>query len=217
MRNLVLMNSKIISEIVSKALNTYGYQSEIIKVLPKRISRNIELLIIETGLVINNTELQKTLMQLKINSPELFVVGISINQKWEDKIEFLTKYGEDVLSYPFPLQELLARIQLLFKKSQSNIKTDLKVGDVRINTIQRKVFNKNEEIPLCKKEYVLIEYMARNKNRPISRSELLDHIWDYKRINNSNTVDVHINRLRRKIVKKDAIKTVYGFGYRFDE
>jgi DNA-binding response OmpR family regulator len=74
-----------------------------------------------------------------------------------------------------------------------------------------------KEIPLRRREFALLEYMVRNKNRTISRAELLDHVWDYRRATGSNTVDVHIKRLRDKLMDKDIIETVHGFGYTVKE
>jgi DNA-binding response OmpR family regulator len=211
------MKSKILSSIICNSLSAYGFLCETKQGLTKEIGESTELIIIDTCYVFENIITQKILKRFLSRDRNSFVVGIVTNGKWEDRIEFLKKYGQDVLNYPFPLQELLARIQVLYRKQGLKGNNEIQVGQVRINTYEHKVFEKSNEVPLCKKEYVLLEYMARNKNRAISRSELLDHIWDYKRINSSNTVDVHINRLRKKIENKKSIKTIHGFGYRFDE
>ncbi len=71
-----------------------------------------------------------------------------------------------------------------------------------------------KDIDLRRKEYELFEYLARNRNRVISRCELLDHVWDYRSYTGSNTIDVHIKRIRDKIVNKNLIETVHGQGYR---
>jgi len=91
------------------------------------------------------------------------------------------------------------------------------IGDVLLDTNNKTVSTKNSDIDLRKKEYQLLEYLVRNKNRTISRCELLDHVWDYRSYTGSNTIDVHIKRLRDKLPRKSLIETVHGQGYRIKD
>lgn len=216
MQVLIYLKSKTISNIIERSLISYGYPITTIPELNTRIPSAIDLLIIDVKQVLSEEKVQEKLQEAIKRKPELNIFGISTSNNWEDRIEFLKRFGHDVLNYPFPIQELLTRIQLLYRKPKEKNTLNIDLGSIKINTYEHKVFTKKEELGLCRKEYVLLEYMARNRKRPISRSELLDHIWDYKRINSSNTVDVHINRLRKKLGKEAVIKTIHGFGYRID-
>ncbi len=82
-----------------------------------------------------------------------------------------------------------------------------------MDTSSKSIYKENEEIEVRNKEYDLFEYLVRNKERPISRCELLDHVWDYREYVGSNTIDVHINRLRKKLKDSNIIETVHGIGY----
>jgi len=88
------------------------------------------------------------------------------------------------------------------------------IGDILLDTTNKTVSVKNSDIDLRKKEYQLLEYLVRNRNRTVSRCELLDHVWDYRSYTGSNTIDVHVKRLRDKIPCKGLIETVHGQGYR---
>ena len=218
MNILIIEKSKIISYIVKKTLIAYGYNvsedngefnSE------NLISRNIfEIVILDT----NITGKYSTLDILKkIGSEkkkECKVLGICSTGNWRDKVNFLNNGGDDVLSYPFPMQELIARIQSLLRRPSSYIDSQMYIGNVVLDTRNRSVCVDKKDIDLRKKEYELLEYLLRNKNRTVSRCELLDHVWDYRSYTGSNTIDVHIKRIRDKIANKSLIETVHGQGYR---
>ncbi|OGC35859.1 hypothetical protein A2436_02505 [candidate division WS6 bacterium RIFOXYC1_FULL_33_9] len=145
------------------------------------------------------------------------ILGICSIGTWKDKVNFLNIGGDDVLSYPFPIQELLARIQSLLRRPNSYIDSKMYLGNVLLDTTNKTVSVKEKDIELRRKEYELLEYLIRNKNRTVSRCELLDHVWDYRSYTGSNTIDVHIKRLRDKIPSKGLIETVHGQGYRVKE
>ena len=114
-------------------------------------------------------------------------------------MEFLQNGADDCLTFPFPTQELLARIHAMLRRPRKSTPAHISYGNILIKPEQRKAFYSKSPLDLTRKEYQVLEYFVRNKNRTITRSELLDHVWDYKRIINSNTVDVHIQKLRKKM------------------
>ena len=87
------------------------------------------------------------------------------------------------------------------------------IGDYKIDVESKCVFKNSKELELRRKEYDLLEYLLRNKERTVSRCELLDHVWDYRKYTGSNTVDVHVKRLRDKLEDQGFIKTIHGVGY----
>ncbi len=111
------------------------------------------------------------------------------------------------------MQELLARIQSLTRRPKSYIDQNISLGDLTLDLNTKSIYRGNQEIEVRNKEYDLFEYLVRNKERPISRCELLDHVWDFRDYVGSNTIDVHVNRLREKLEDKDIIETVHGVGY----
>ena len=141
-------------------------------------------------------------------------MGICNKGNWVEKVDFLNNGGDDVLTYPFPVQELLARIQSLIRRPRSYIDKNIYIGDFLLDLDTKSVYKNNKDIEIRKKEYDLFEYLVRNKDRVVSRCELLDHVWDYREYVGSNTIDVHINRLREKLEDKKVIETVHGVGYK---
>ena len=111
------------------------------------------------------------------------------------------------------MQELLARIQSLNRRPKSYLDSNISLGDLTLDLDSKSIYRGNEEIEVRNKEYDLFEYLVRNKERPISRCELLDHVWDYRQYVGSNTIDVHVNRLREKLEDSNVIETVHGVGY----
>ncbi len=215
MNILIIENSYTLGQIMSKTLDSYGYKVSIDsdsfanKKLVKRKLFNF---------VILNTNLgeDKSFQILDFiieNSPETKILGVCNKGVWTEKVSFLNHGGDDVLTYPFPMQELLARIQSLTRRPKSYINQNISLGDLTLDLNTKSIYRGNEEIEVRNKEYDLFEYLVRNKERPISRCELLDHVWDFRDYVGSNTIDVHINRLREKLEDKDIIETVHGVGY----
>ncbi len=218
MNILIIEKSKTISHILKNTLVAYGYNitednadfgSE------NLVDRGLfEILIIDTNLNGKYTTvdiLKKIKGKKNIKTKILGICSIGI---WKDKVNFLNSGGDDVLSYPFPVQELIARIQSLLRRPNSYVDSRMYIGDILLDTTNKTVSVKNSDIDLRKKEYQLLEYLVRNRNRTVSRCELLDHVWDYRSYTGSNTIDVHVKRLRDKIPCKGLIETVHGQGYR---
>ena len=221
MNILIIDKSKTISYILRKSLVAYGYNvtedSGDFNV-ENIVKRNIfDILILDTNLT-GNFSTQDILNRIKkIRDIGCKILGMCSSGTWRDKVNFLNNGGDDVLSYPFPMQELIARIQSLLRRPKSYIDNQIYIGDVVLDTKSRTVYEKEKDVDLRKKEYELFEYLARNRNRVISRCELLDHVWDYRSYTGSNTVDVHVKRIRDKISNKALIETVHGQGYRIKD
>jgi DNA-binding response OmpR family regulator len=92
--------------------------------------------------------------------------------------------------------------------------SNLYIGGFCLDRDNYTIKDRDRHIKLRKKEYEVLEYLVRNKDRTISRCELLDHVWDYREYIGSNTIDVHIKRIRDKLDKKELIKTIHGKGYK---
>lgn len=222
MRSLVLEKNSTTGNIIKVGLKAYGYSVDSrnkIEGLSRLIEqRSYKIIIIDTGMpqLKSVAALRNLIDEINyIKNHLVLSLGIVKKHNWRKKVEFLNAGGDDVIEYPFSLQELLARIQALLRRSTKSKSSLLHLGDISINPSIRQVLtNGKNPVNLRKKEFNILEYMVRNKEKPISRSEILQHVWGYKRVINSNTVDVHISNLRKKLPHEENIQTVYGFGYK---
>lgn len=135
----------------------------------------------------------------------------------EDKISGFDTGADQFLTKPFAFAELLARIRALLRRGypQSEL-THLKVADLNMDLVSRRVWRSGKEIMLTNKEFALLEYLLRNRNRVLTRTSIIDHVWGLTHDPMTNIVDVHIRALRAKIDTSSApslIKTVRGVGY----
>ncbi len=133
-----------------------------------------------------------------------------------DKVAGLDSGADDYLTKPFAVAELLARVRSLLRRGSSEKSTTLKVADLELDTVSHRARRAGHPIELTTKEYALLEYLLRNKDRVLSRSVIAEHIWDYHFDTGTNLIDVYINHLRNKIdsgFPKKLLHTVRGVGY----
>ncbi|MVT63827.1 response regulator [Bradyrhizobium pachyrhizi] len=145
------------------------------------------------------------------------VLIISALGEIDDRVRGLRAGGDDYLVKPFSFVELLARLEALGRRSETVAKeTILRVGDLAIDLISRTASRRGRRIPLLPKEFQLLEYLARNEGRVVSRAMLLRHVWDLHFDPSTNIIDVYVGRLRRKVDDQQAyplIHTIRGIGY----
>lgn len=163
-------------------------------------------------------DIVKALREKSITTPVLLLTALG---RTEDKTEGLDSGADDYLVKPFALEELLARVRALLRRPVEQHTTVLDADDLSLDTSKRSVKRGDKEIKLTSKEFGLLEYMLRNKNRPLSKSTIMQHVWDYDADILPNTIEVYIKYLRAKIDKpfggKGLIKTVRGFGYKIED
>lgn len=138
----------------------------------------------------------------------------------QDKTEGLDSGADDYLTKPFALDELLARIRALLRRPQTQVETILKIADLSLDLNMHEVFRNNQKIELTNKEFSLLEYLVRNAGRPVSKEQIINHVWNYDADILPNNIEVYISYLREKVDKpfeKKLIKTVRGIGYKIDE
>ncbi|MCX7735478.1 MAG: response regulator transcription factor [Candidatus Kapabacteria bacterium] len=136
----------------------------------------------------------------------------------EDRVQGLDLGADDYLPKPFSFEELAARLRSILRRSSTEKSTKLKCGDLVLDTISHVAYRFGKEIELTTKEYALLEYLIRNKNRILSRSTITQHVWKHNFDPESNIIDVYIKRLRAKIEREDGtkplIQSIRGVGYR---
>jgi len=150
----------------------------------------------------------------KVNTP---VIILSAKDSIDDRVKGLQTGGDDYLTKPFAFSELLARVQALIRRAGGiSEPTQLNVGDLSINLLTREVTRGGRKIELQPLEFSLLEYLMRNKGRIVSKTMIMEHVWDYNFDPQTNVVEVRISRLRDKIDRgfdKKLIHTVRGVGY----
>jgi len=146
------------------------------------------------------------------------ILMLTVKDTVEDKIRGLDQGADDYLTKPFSFEELLARLRALTRRPrQIHEQTTLRAGNLTLDLVSHKVTIGNEQIALSQKEFSLLEFLMRHKGQVVSRSQIAEHVWDIHFDPMSNTIDVFINFLRKKIDgarKKSRIETVRGSGYR---
>ncbi|OFZ78882.1 MAG: DNA-binding response regulator [Bdellovibrionales bacterium RIFOXYD1_FULL_53_11] len=134
----------------------------------------------------------------------------------KDKVRGLDSGADDYLTKPFSFDELLARVRALLRRSGTAQSPMLEYGVIKMDLVKRVVRIGSDDAALTAKEFALLEYFLRNADRPVSRTELSEHVWDIHFDPGSNVIDVYINNLRKKIAqhtKNKYIHTVVGVGY----
>jgi two-component system OmpR family response regulator len=143
------------------------------------------------------------------------VLILSAKASVDDRVRGLQAGGDDYLTKPFAFSELLARLQALIRRAtQTPEPTRLVVGDLSLDLLSRDVHRGAEKIELQPREFALLEYLMRHANRPVTKTMILEHIFDYSFDPQTNVVDVLVHRLRGKVDKDKAmIHTIRGVGY----
>lgn len=155
----------------------------------------------------------------KDRTKDIPIIMLTAKGHETDRILGLEIGADDYIVKPFSVRELMARIKVIFRrysKEITAISTKIVIGDIEIDNEKHEVRRKDEIIKLTLKEYQLLEYLAENRGKVLSRNSLLDRVWGYDYFGETRTVDVHIRHLRKKIDDPNAevIETIRGVGYK---
>ena len=177
---------------------------------------NYDLIILDRMLpVLDGLAVLRALRAAEVKTPVLILSALA---SVGDRIEGLEGGSDDYLVKPFSFAELLARANALFRRSESRSGGEIRisVGDLEIDPLSRSVRRSGKKIELKPREYMLLEYLARNEGRVVTRTMLLEQVWDYHFDPGTNVIDVHVSRLRRKLddgFERPLLHTVRGAGY----
>jgi DNA-binding response OmpR family regulator len=157
----------------------------------------------------------QVLRDIRARKPSLPVIVLTAKDSIEDRVAGLDSGADDYMVKPFSLAELSARLRAVLRRGapRENV---LRVADLEVDTVARSVRRAGRKVDLKPKEYALLEYLMRNSGRPVTKSLIIEHVWDIHFDSISNVVEVHVNSLRNKIDREFSpplIHTVRGVGY----
>jgi heavy metal response regulator len=219
MRLLIVEDDEEISSFVAKGLGESGFAVDQVadgsEGLRMALQVPYDALVVDIMLPgIDGFTLIKSLRDKGINIPVLI---LSAKRSVDDRVRGLQTGGDDYLTKPFAFSELLARIQALIRRATSvPSATTLQVGDLSMDLLSREVRRGDRPIDLQPREFSLLEYLMRNAGNVVSKTMILEHVWDYHFDPQTNVVDVLIHRLRGKIdhgFPDKLLHTVRGVGY----
>jgi len=220
MRILVVEDEKRIADFLSRGLESGGYAVDVagdgVTALEMVHATEYDLIILDLGLPdMDGMAVLKKIRTRKTSPPVLI---LSARDAVDDRVKGLETGADDYLVKPFAYVELLARVRVLLRRGQPTPER-LQVGELSLDCIRRKVTRGGENIELAPKEFSILEYLMRNRGRPLSRTMIVEHVWDMDYDGLTNIVDVYIRHLRSKIDEKwpdKMIQTVRGIGYMLD-
>ena len=220
MRLLVVEDDRDVNAYIAKGLREHGHTVDTAyngkDGLFMATTEAYDALVLDRMLPeIDGLKLLKTLRGADNNTPVLILSALG---EVDDRVEGLKAGGDDYLVKPFAFVELLARLEVLARRGQPTNHSEiiLNAGDITMDVLARKVSRSGETIPLQAREFKLLEFLLRHKNQVVTRTMLLEHVWEYHFDPQTNVIDVHISRLRQKIDRDPAnslIKTIRGAGY----
>jgi len=217
MRILVVEDDTKISSFVVKGLKQSGYavdaagdgeQAEILALATDYDAAIVDIMLpLADGLTL--------VKNLREKGTRLPVIFLSAKASVDDRIRGLEAGGDDYLTKPFAFSELLARVQALIRRSSRAPETTrLSAGDLTLDLLQRQVTRSGEPLELQAREFSLLEYLLRNSGRVVTKTMILEHVYDYSFDPQTNVVDVLVHRLRNKVdPEKKLIQTIRGVGY----
>jgi DNA-binding response OmpR family regulator len=184
--------------------------------LAAALAEEYDVIILDRMLpAMDGLEICKSIRAKGIQTPVLILTA---KGQVKDRVWGLNSGADDYLVKPFSFEELLARVRALLRRPQDNIGNILQVEDLTLDTISFEVKRRDTVIPLSTTEFSLLEYLMRNYGRVLSKTNIINHVWDFDADILPNTVEAYIGYLRTKIDKPfdgtDLIQTVRGFGYR---
>jgi len=217
MKILVIEDEERIADFIKRGLEGAGYEVDVAldgqSGLDRMHELDYDLLVLDLMLpdMDGLTVLEKT-RNRKVSPPVLI---LSARSEVEDRVRGLEVGADDYLVKPFAFEELLARVKALLRRGQP-VPDRLVAGDLVVDCLRRKVTRAGRPIELAPKEFSILEYLVRNRGKPLTRTMIVEHVWDTEYDGLTNIVDVYIRHLRAKIDDPfpfKMIRTIRGTGY----
>ncbi|AMQ00275.1 transcriptional regulator [Pedobacter cryoconitis] len=224
MKLLIVEDEPNVVSVLKRGLSSEGFELSVAPdgfiALEMVSAHSFALIILDIMLPgINGLDLCK---QIKKNYPQIPIIMLTALSSTENIVTGLDNGADDYLVKPFKIAELSARIRMLLRRHSGLQQADeiITVGDLQINISGKTVTRADQEITLTATEYRLLQFFARNKNKTLSRIDILENVWDIDFNMGTNVVDVYVNYLRKKIDKgfsTTLLHTVVGLGYLLKE
>ena len=217
MRILVVEDDRKVATFIHDGLVQEGYA---VDVLHEGTQAGDQALVYDYDAVVLDLMLPgrsgfQVLRDIRARKRSVPVMILTAKDSLEDRVTGLDAGADDYLVKPFALAELAARLRALLRRGAGG-EVVLKVGDLEVDTTRRSVRRSGRAIELKPKEYALLEFLIRNSDRPVTKSLLIEHVWNIHFDSVSNVVEVHVNALRNKVDRgfaKPLIHTIRGVGY----
>ena len=144
------------------------------------------------------------------------VLILTARDRWSDKVAGIDAGADDYVAKPFHIEEVLARVRALVRRAAGHASNEIECGSVRLDSRAGRVTVDGNPVKLTSHEFKVLEYLMHHRDRVVSRTELVEHLYDQDFDRDSNTIEVFVGRLRKKVAP-DLIETVRGLGYRIVE
>ena len=221
MRLLVIEDEKQLLRLIGKKLKEEGYVFDLAsdgrEGLNFAESVEYDCIILDLMLPsIDGFTIIQKLRAKNINSP---IIILTAKSATKDKVNGLDYGADDYITKPFSFEELIARIRAMLRRKLDEKETILTCGDLTLDLISREVYRDNRLIEFTAKEFAILEYFLRNKNRILTKSQIAEHVWNYEFDYRSNIIEVYIRYLRKKIdddYSRKFIHTIRGVGYKLN-
>ncbi len=218
MRILVVEDEKKVASFIKKGLEEELFQVDTAgngkEGLDRALHEEYDLII--SDIMMPQMSGIQMIKELRSNNIETPILLLTIKDSTKDKVDGLDSGADDYLTKPFAFEELIARVRALLRRKETQKSNVLTIDNLRMDLVAHKVLRDNKEIILTPREYSILEYLLRNKNKIVSRTKLIEHVYDFHFDSGTNVIDVYINKLRAKIdmnTAKQLIQTVRGTGY----
>ena len=214
---LIVEDEKAISDLIKIELQNRGYILDTAQdgeIASNYIENNqYDLVLLDIMIPkVDGYELLKYIKQVE-GTPTIFLTAKS---QTKDKVVGLNEGADDYITKPFEIEELVARIEAVLRRYNKGNNTQV-IGDVTINAVARTVKKNGQDVNLTPKEFDLLILLVQNKNFALYRETIFEKVWGEELEFETRTLDLHIQRLRKKLDWKDKIKTVFRIGYMFEE
>lgn len=218
MRILVVEDERKVASFIRQGLGEEGYAVDVASNGEEGLAMARDgvhdLIILDIGLPkMNGLQVLQELRRRKVTAPVLL---LTVRATIEDKVLGLDAGADDYLTKPFAFQELVARVRALLRRRTEGGPAVLQFADLTLDPARHTAFRGGQKIDLTAKEFALLDYFMRNPGRVLTRTMIIEHVWDYDFDTGTNVVDVYVNYLRKKIDsdrEPKLIHTIRGVGY----
>jgi DNA-binding response OmpR family regulator len=221
MRILVVEDEHKIAGALKRGLEQESYAVDVVydgdEGLSSALTDEYDVIVLDRMLpgLLDGVDIAKEIRANEVRTP---ILMLTAKDKIGDRVDGLNAGADDYLVKPFAFEELLARVRALMRRPQDHIGNVLALDDLTLDTQTFEVKRAGRRLQLSQREYALLEYLMRNQNRILSKTNIISHVWDYDADILPNTLEVYIGYLRAKIERPfrgpELIHTIRGFGYK---